>query len=93
MAALPPVEAPHTEDISSGQAGGLATPAHVTADFCLIPIGTPTASVSQYIASVQKLLATSGVKYSMHSAGTTLEGTWDEGTFPYRYLALHLARR
>lgn len=42
-------------------------------------MGTPTASVSHHIANVQKLLAASGVKYSMHSAGTTLEGTWEEG--------------
>lgn len=42
------------------------------ADFCLIPIGTPTASVSSEVAAVQRLLKKSGVKYSMHSAGTTL---------------------
>jgi hypothetical protein len=39
-------------------------------DFCLIPIGTPTASVSHEIAAVQRLLKKSGVNYSMHSAGT-----------------------
>ncbi|EGP89156.1 unnamed protein product [Zymoseptoria tritici ST99CH_1A5] len=54
----------------------LPTPAKCTADFCLIPIGTPTASVSHEIAAVQRLLKKSGVKYSMHSAGTTLEGPW-----------------
>jgi uncharacterized protein YqgV (UPF0045/DUF77 family) len=26
------------------------------------------------------MIAASGIKYSMHSAGTTLEGSWEEGT-------------
>ncbi|KAJ5693193.1 cell wall biogenesis protein Ecm15 [Penicillium macrosclerotiorum] len=50
----------------------LPTPAHCTADFCLIPIGTGSASVSAQIADVQRLIEQSGVKYVMHSAGTTL---------------------
>lgn len=50
----------------------MKTPSACTADFCLIPLGTPTASVSKEVAEVQKLLKRSGVKYSMHSAGTTL---------------------
>ncbi|KAI9734286.1 MAG: hypothetical protein M1834_002390 [Cirrosporium novae-zelandiae] len=55
----------------------LPTPDHCVADFCLIPIGTPTPSVSAQVAEVQRLLQRShGIKYSMHSAGTTLEGTW-----------------
>lgn len=41
-------------------------------DFCLVPIGTPTASVSKEVAEVQRLLKKSGIKYSMHSAGTTI---------------------
>ncbi|KXS99471.1 hypothetical protein AC578_3769 [Pseudocercospora eumusae] len=49
----------------------LPTPASCTA-------GTPTASVSKEVAEVQRLLKKSGVKYSMHSAGTTLEGSWDQ---------------
>jgi uncharacterized protein (TIGR00106 family) len=56
----------------------LSTPPHCTADFCLIPLGTPTASVSSEIADVHRLLKTSGLSYSMHSAGTTVEGSWDE---------------
>ncbi|KAJ5710356.1 hypothetical protein N7488_004512 [Penicillium malachiteum] len=55
----------------------LRTPEHCLADFCLIPIGTGSASVSSQIADVQRLIETSGVKYTMHSAGTTLEGSWD----------------
>ncbi|KIW15678.1 hypothetical protein PV08_05728 [Exophiala spinifera] len=58
----------------------VATPAKCTADFCLIPIGTPTASVSAQIADVQRLMKKSGLKYSMHSAGTTVEGSWEDVT-------------
>jgi hypothetical protein len=54
----------------------LATPPVCVADFCLIPIGTPTASVSNEVAQVQRLLKKCGLSYSMHSAGTTV------GMFP-----------
>lgn len=43
---------------------------HAMKDFCLIPIGTPSASVSKEVAEVQRLLKKSKVTYSMHSAGT-----------------------
>ncbi|KAI9823040.1 MAG: hypothetical protein M1832_002694 [Thelocarpon impressellum] len=56
----------------------LSTPAACVADFCLIPIGTSTASVSHQIAEVQRLMQSSGLSYSMHSAGTTVEGSWDD---------------
>ncbi|KAL8990901.1 MAG: hypothetical protein Q9177_000555 [Variospora cf. flavescens] len=55
----------------------LETPENCVADFCLIPIGTPTASVSQEVADVQRLMKQSKLSYSMHSAGTTV-GPWDE---------------
>ncbi|KAA8564032.1 hypothetical protein MFRU_032g00320 [Monilinia fructicola] len=56
----------------------LPTPPTAVADFCLIPIGTPTPSVSKEVAAVQRLMKASGLSYSMHSAGTTVEGTWDQ---------------
>lgn len=56
----------------------IPTPSHCTADFCLIPIGTSSPSVSNEVASVQRLVEKSGLKYVMHSAGTTLEGPWDK---------------
>ncbi|KAI9766474.1 MAG: hypothetical protein M1839_004895, partial [Geoglossum umbratile] len=56
----------------------LQTPETCIADFCLIPIGTQTASVSREIAEVQRLMAKSGLSYTMHSAGTTVEGSWDD---------------
>ncbi|KIW73571.1 hypothetical protein PV04_01676 [Phialophora macrospora] len=62
----------------SSEGINLATPPKCTADFCLIPLGTPTASVSAQIAEVQRLMKKSGLKYSMHSAGTTVEGSWDD---------------
>ncbi|KAJ4512834.1 UPF0045 protein M15 [Exophiala dermatitidis] len=58
----------------------LETPPKCQADFCLIPIGTPSASVSAQIADVQRLMKASGLKYSMHSAGTTVEGSWEDVT-------------
>lgn len=48
------------------------------ADICLIPIGTPTASVSDYIVEIQKVIRASHLKSEMHSAGTAIEGPWDE---------------
>ncbi|KAL1869084.1 hypothetical protein VTK73DRAFT_3392 [Phialemonium thermophilum] len=56
----------------------LATPATCYADFCIIPVGTGSPSVSHEVAEVQKLLKASGLTYTMHSAGTTVEGSWDE---------------
>jgi len=50
------------------------------ADVCLIPIGTPTVSVSEYIAEVVTIIKESGLHYVLHSAGTTIEGPWDEVT-------------
>ncbi|MCJ1223532.1 hypothetical protein MMC12_000174 [Toensbergia leucococca] len=66
------------EPTSSPDVSLLQTPPKCVADFCLIPIGTPTASVSQQIADVQRLMQKSALSYSMHSAGTTVEGPWDE---------------
>ncbi|KAF6820680.1 hypothetical protein CMUS01_11511 [Colletotrichum musicola] len=56
----------------------IATPKAAYADFCLIPVGTGSVSVAAEVAEVQRLLAASGLKYTMHSAGTTVEGSWDD---------------
>ncbi|CAM1505483.1 Fc.00g111200.m01.CDS01 [Cosmosporella sp. VM-42] len=56
----------------------VSTPAACYADFCLLPIGTGNVSVAEEIAEVQKILKASGLKYTLHSAGTTVEGSWDE---------------
>ncbi|KAK4031795.1 YkoF-like protein [Parachaetomium inaequale] len=64
--------------MSSTDYAHVPTPARCYADFCLVPVGTGTASVAQEVAEVQKLLKASGLSYTMHSAGTTIEGSWDE---------------
>ena len=58
--------------MASNDLSDIKTPPSCTADFCLIPLGTPTASVSKEVAEVQRILKKSGLNYSMHSAGTTL---------------------
>ena len=60
----------------------VGVPEKCTADFCLIPLGTADASVSKQIAEVQRLIRghqdvkDGKVNWTMHSAGTTLEGPW-----------------
>jgi hypothetical protein len=61
-----------------------------TTDFCLIPIGTPTASVSNEVAAVQRLLKKAkNIKYTMHSAGTTLGKYWNQTIQTYPTLSIH----
>ncbi|KAK4067750.1 hypothetical protein Trihar35433_6310 [Trichoderma harzianum] len=60
----------------------IPTPASCYADFCLIPVrscvGTGSVSVAEEVAQVQRVLKASGLKYTMHSAGTTVEGSWED---------------
>ncbi|KAL2256518.1 hypothetical protein VTK26DRAFT_1542 [Humicola hyalothermophila] len=56
----------------------IPTPAKCYVDFCLVPIGTGSVSVAKEVAEVQKVLKASGLPYTLHSAGTTVEGSWDE---------------
>ncbi|QPH02122.1 hypothetical protein C2857_006328 [Epichloe festucae Fl1] len=56
----------------------IPTPETCYADFCLIPIGTSKVSVAEEIAEVQRVLSASGLKYTLHSAGTTVEGRWTD---------------
>ncbi|KAK3322151.1 YkoF-like protein [Apodospora peruviana] len=56
----------------------IPTPATCYVDFCLVPVGTANVSVAQEVAQVQKLLNASRLTCTMHSAGTTVEGSWDE---------------
>jgi len=62
----------------SSDTARLPTPAACIADFCLLPLGTATASVAQEVAEVQRVLKGSGLVYTLHSAGTTVEGSWEE---------------
>ncbi|KAK3379831.1 YkoF-like protein [Lasiosphaeria ovina] len=62
----------------SSDYASIPTPAACYVDFCLVPVGTGNVSVAGEVAQVQKLLRASGLKHTMHSAGTTVEGSWDD---------------
>ena len=48
----------------------------VMIDLCVVPIGVGV-SLSPYIAACEKVLTTAGLKISLHSYGTDIEGEWD----------------
>ncbi|QHS71565.1 Ecm15p [Saccharomyces paradoxus] len=48
------------------------------ADVCMVPIGTDSASISDFVALIEKKIRESPLKSTLHSAGTTIEGPWDE---------------
>ena len=48
-------------------------------DICMVPIGTSSPSISDFVALVEcKIRENKKVKSTLHSAGTTLEGSWDD---------------
>jgi uncharacterized protein (TIGR00106 family) len=49
----------------------------VLVDLCVVPLGVGV-SVSTYIAACEKVLTGAGLKTSLHSYGTNIEGEWDE---------------
>jgi uncharacterized protein (TIGR00106 family) len=48
----------------------------VLVDLCIVPIGVGV-SLSPYIAACEKVLTGAGLKTSLHSYGTNIEGEWD----------------
>ncbi|KAH7114922.1 hypothetical protein B0J13DRAFT_590510 [Dactylonectria estremocensis] len=70
----------------------LSTPPSCCADFALVPVRAPlmlgrsapvmpyhgSPSIAAELAEVQRCLKSCGLKHTMHSTGTTLEGSWDE---------------
>ncbi|SCU84447.1 LAMI_0C07536g1_1 [Lachancea mirantina] len=44
----------------------------------MVPLGTGSPSVSDFVALVEKRIRASHLKSTLHSAGTTIEGPWDE---------------
>jgi len=48
----------------------------VLVDLCIVPIGVGV-SLSTYIAECEKILSEMGLKTSLHSYGTNIEGEWD----------------
>jgi uncharacterized protein (TIGR00106 family) len=49
----------------------------VLIDLCIVPLGVGV-SLSSYIAACEKVLTGAGLKTSLHSYGTNIEGEWDE---------------
>lgn len=49
----------------------------VLVDLCIVPIGVGV-SLSSYIAACEKVLTEAGLKTSLHSYGTNIEGEWDD---------------
>jgi uncharacterized protein (TIGR00106 family) len=50
---------------------------NVLVDLCIVPLGVGV-SLSSYIAACEKVLTDAGLKTSLHSYGTNIEGEWDE---------------
>lgn len=48
----------------------------VLVDFCIVPLGVGV-SLSTYIAACEKVLTEAGLKTTLHSYGTNIEGEWD----------------
>jgi uncharacterized protein (TIGR00106 family) len=49
----------------------------VLIDLCIVPLGVGV-SLSRYIAACEKVLTGAGLKTSLHSYGTNIEGEWDD---------------
>ena len=49
----------------------------VLIDLSIVPIGVGV-SLSPYVAACAQVLAEAGLKTSLHSYGTNVEGEWDE---------------
>lgn len=49
----------------------------VLVDLCIVPLGVGV-SLSSYIAACETVLTAAGLKTSLHSYGTNIEGDWDE---------------
>ncbi len=49
----------------------------VLVDLCIVPIGVGV-YLSSYIAACEKVLTEAGLKTSLHSYGTNIEGEWDD---------------
>lgn len=52
---------------------------HVILELHIVPIGTPTPSVSSYVAAAEKVLRQHpNIKHQLHPMSSTLEGELDE---------------
>jgi uncharacterized protein (TIGR00106 family) len=48
----------------------------VLLNFSVVPMGVG-ASVSEYVAACERILAEAGLKFELHANGTNVEGEWD----------------
>lgn len=62
----------------------------VSADICVIPMGTDV-SVAPYIAACGPILAAAGLNPQLHAYGTNVEGEWDDvfSAFKQCHEAIH----
>jgi uncharacterized protein (TIGR00106 family) len=50
---------------------------HVIVDFTVIPVGVGV-SLSEYVATCERILQSSGLTYELHANGTNVEGEWED---------------
>lgn len=50
---------------------------NVIADICVIPLGVGV-SVSEYVATCERILTEAGLHPKLHAYGTNVEGTWED---------------
>ena len=51
---------------------------NVLVDLCTVPLHTGRNSVAKEVAIIQQILEASGLKYKMHSFGTSIEGKFSD---------------
>jgi uncharacterized protein (TIGR00106 family) len=50
---------------------------HVIVDFTVVPVGVGV-SLSEYVATCERILQESGLTYELHANGTNVEGEWEQ---------------
>jgi uncharacterized protein (TIGR00106 family) len=50
---------------------------HVIVDFTVVPVGVGV-SLSEYVATCERVLQSSGLTYELHANGTNVEGEWED---------------
>ena len=50
---------------------------HVILDLCVVPLGVGV-SVSEYVATCEKVIKAHGLNHHLHAYGTNIEGDWDD---------------
>lgn len=50
----------------------------VIADICVIPVGTPDVSISDYVVECESILQKAGFAPQVHAWGTNIEGEWED---------------